>query len=199
MASSPVNPSSPTGTLKRDASKKDSGKLGWVGTLTRRKKGQEGRFLWLRTKTFYLEIWIIQRAIKGSSVWQLKFEVTHFLFYASLCHLFYITRLNEESAVIFIGLVPSNFNNHFWNTLAVFDRWIMHSIFVNSIANSSILTHPFLLLSTLSIIKFFDRRRYFRWWSISTSLISTQMGCSQFDGITFCRCTLSSGNLLCLF
>ncbi|RMX40711.1 hypothetical protein pdam_00021464 [Pocillopora damicornis] len=41
MASSPVYPSSPTGTLKRDASKKDSGKLGWVGTLTRRKKGQE--------------------------------------------------------------------------------------------------------------------------------------------------------------
>lgn len=123
MASSPVNPSSPTGTLKRDASKKDSGKLGWVGTLTRRKKGQEGRILWLKTKTFYLEIWIIQRAIKGSWLWQLKFEVSHFLFYASLCHLIYLTRLNEESAVIFIGLVPSNFNYHFWNTLAVFDRW----------------------------------------------------------------------------
>lgn len=41
MASSPTLPSSPTGSLKRDNSKKDAGKLGWVGTLTRRKKGQE--------------------------------------------------------------------------------------------------------------------------------------------------------------
>lgn len=35
-------PSSPTGTLN----KKEAGKLGWVGTLTRRKKGQEGNVLW---------------------------------------------------------------------------------------------------------------------------------------------------------
>ena len=45
MASSPTLPSSPTGSLKRDNSKKDAGKLGWVGTLTRRKKGQEGNVL----------------------------------------------------------------------------------------------------------------------------------------------------------
>lgn len=45
MASSPVTPSSPTGTLTRESSKKDTGKLGWVGTLTRRKKGQEGKIL----------------------------------------------------------------------------------------------------------------------------------------------------------
>lgn len=41
MASSPSSPGSPTGTLTRESSKKDTGKLGWVGTLTRRKKGQE--------------------------------------------------------------------------------------------------------------------------------------------------------------
>lgn len=45
MASSPVSPGSPTGTLTRESSKKDTGKLGWVGTLTRRKKGQEGEIL----------------------------------------------------------------------------------------------------------------------------------------------------------
>lgn len=82
MASSPVYPSSPTGTLKRDASKKDSGKLGWVGTLTRRKKGQEGRLLWSRS--FY---WIIQTStIDGS--WQFKSDVkclVHFQFGSLLC------------------------------------------------------------------------------------------------------------------
>ena len=40
MASTPVSPNSPTGSLKRDASKKDAGKLGWVGTLTRKKKSE---------------------------------------------------------------------------------------------------------------------------------------------------------------
>ncbi|XP_068706017.1 beta-parvin-like isoform X2 [Montipora capricornis] len=38
MATNPASPSSPTGSLKRDTSKKDPSKLGWVGTLTRRKK-----------------------------------------------------------------------------------------------------------------------------------------------------------------
>ena len=40
--SSPTGPGSPTGTLKRENAKKDA-MLGWVGTLTRRKKGQEGK------------------------------------------------------------------------------------------------------------------------------------------------------------
>ncbi|XP_074607464.1 beta-parvin-like [Acropora palmata] len=40
MAANPASPSSPTGSLKRDSSKKDAGKLGWVGTLTRKKKSE---------------------------------------------------------------------------------------------------------------------------------------------------------------
>ncbi|XP_020892762.1 alpha-parvin [Exaiptasia diaphana] len=36
----PATPSSPTGTLKRDNSKKDAGVFGWMGTLSRRKKGE---------------------------------------------------------------------------------------------------------------------------------------------------------------
>ena len=54
MASSPSSPGSPTGTLTRESSKKDSGKLGWVGTLTRRKKGQEGKFSEHRNVLNYL-------------------------------------------------------------------------------------------------------------------------------------------------
>jgi parvin len=38
--SAPTTPSSPGGTLKRDNSKKDVGVFGWVGTLSRRKKGE---------------------------------------------------------------------------------------------------------------------------------------------------------------
>lgn len=40
MAANPASPSSPTGSLKRDSSKKDAGKLGWVGTLSRKKKSE---------------------------------------------------------------------------------------------------------------------------------------------------------------
>lgn len=51
MATSPrppttptTTPSSPSGTLKRDNSKKDAGVFGWMGTLSRRKKGEtEGK------------------------------------------------------------------------------------------------------------------------------------------------------------
>lgn len=42
--STPSTPSSPGGTLTRDNSKKDAGVFGWMGTLSRRKKGEtEGK------------------------------------------------------------------------------------------------------------------------------------------------------------
>ena len=155
MASSPVNPSSPTGTLKRDASKKDSGKLGWVGTLTRRKKGQEGR---LCDQEFSLELFKPLRATdldSSNQMWSALFIFNLVLCYASVNRLVSLEKLNEESPAIFAGILPLKFNFHFRNTLAVCEENI-RSIFVNSIVNSSILTHPFLFPRKVSIVYFFD-------------------------------------------
>ena len=82
MASSPSSPGSPTGTLTRDSSKKDTGKLGWVGTLTRRKKGQEGKLFRSNFKTFCFDEKLSPTSIDRSVVY--NFSAVFFFVYCSI-------------------------------------------------------------------------------------------------------------------
>ena len=88
MASSPSSPGSPTGTLTRESSKKDTGKLGWVGTLTRRKKGQEGKLFRPNIETFCFDIHLYEklRAIDRSKMSELlyNFSAVYFFVYCSI-------------------------------------------------------------------------------------------------------------------
>lgn len=142
MASSPSSPGSPTGTLTRESSRKDSGKLGWVGTLTRRKKGQEGKLFRSNIETFCFDILWKVVTVDMNDRSKMSEMCTTFCSVLSC-----IARVDKPLKILYSTVIRA-FNAVDNVTNFIDFQWKFENIKLwlcrNSTANSNTLSHPFL-------------------------------------------------------